>query len=193
MQYAKWCAGWWKMLLKREVVMLALALQLHGQPVNADSAILRDFEKRVADYTQLRKAAEGKLPRLRATSSPEKIVEHQKELARGIAEARQSAKQGDLFTPSIEREFRRLIRLAMPPGDATRIRKSLQNAEPVTALTQINHPYPSGVPLQTTPPSILLNLPRLPADIEYRLVNRTLILWDARANLIIDMMGNIDL
>jgi hypothetical protein len=174
-------------------MILVLAVQLHGQAVNPDSASLQDFGKRVAYYAQLRKAAASKLPALRATASQEKIVEQQKALAREIVKARQSAKQGDLFTPSVDREFRRLIHLAMPPGDAPRIRKSLQNAEPVAALTQINHPYPSGVPLQTTPPSILLNLPRLPADIEYRLVNRTLVLWDAKANLIIDMMDNVDL
>lgn len=179
--------------MKREVVMLALALQLRGQPVNPGSAILQDFERRIADYVHLRKAEEAKLPPLRATASTEKIVEHQRALAREIVEARQSAKQGGIFTPMIEREFRRLIRLAMPPGDAARIRKSLQSAEPVAAQLQINHPYPSGIPLQTTPPSILLNLPRLPVDIEYRLVNRTLILWDAKANLIIDLMGNVDL
>lgn len=82
---------------------------------------------------------------------------------------------------------------AMGPEDATRIRKSMQNAEPVTGQPQINHPYPDpGItPLQSTPPSILLNLPHLPPEIEYRFVSHTLILLDTRANLIIDFMTNV--
>jgi hypothetical protein len=82
---------------------------------------------------------------------------------------------------------------AMQPEDAARIRKSLRDAEPVAGRPQVNHPYPSGTPVQSTPPSILLNLPHLPPDIEYRFVSRTLILLDAKANLIIDFMTNLGL
>ena len=176
------------------MVAIGLTLaQLRGQPVNPGAAIMQDFLKRVGDYVQLRKTAESKLPALRATPSSEKIEEHQKELAKRIAEARASAKPGDIFDPAIQKEFRRLLHLAMPPADAPRVRKSLQNAEPVAVLPQINHPYPHGIPIQSTPPSILANLPRLPPDIEYRLISHTLILWDAKTNLIIDYMNNAGL
>jgi hypothetical protein len=38
------------------------------------------------------------------------------------------------------------------------------------------------------PPLLLLQLPKLPADIEYRFVGRTLLLRDSKSNLIIDYM-----
>ena len=164
-----------------------------GGPVNPGSAVVQDFEKRVDGYVQLRKAAEGKLPKMRSTESAVQITQYQRELGRAMMKERASARQGDIFTPEVDKEFRRLMGFAMQPGDATRIRKSMNSAEPVTGRPQINQPYPDpGVtPLQSTPPSILLNLPHLPKEMEYRFVSHTLILLDTRANLIVDYMTNV--
>jgi hypothetical protein len=52
----------------------------------------------------------------------------------------------------------------------------------------VNQPYPSGIPLQTTPPSLLLNLPNLPKGYEYRFVGHNLVLFDVEANLIVDLI-----
>jgi hypothetical protein len=72
-----------------------------------------------------------------------------------------------------------------------RIEKSLKHAEPVRMpRLRINHAYPEHVPLQSTPPTLLQNLPRLPPDIEYRIVGHDLTLLDAKANLIIDLIPN---
>jgi hypothetical protein len=187
-------ADW--MVISFECVLLTTAIlwiaaPVDCQPVNPDAAIVQDFEKRVASYDQLRKTAESSLPHLRPTASREKIEHHQRELAHKIVKERESAKRGQIFSTPIEGEFRRLMRLAMPPGDASRVHKSLQNAEPVAARIEINHPYPWATPLQSTPPSILLGLPHLPQDIEYRFVDRTLVLWDAKANLVIDYISEI--
>jgi hypothetical protein len=171
--------------------LLALLRLCGAEPVNPDSAIVQDFEKRVDGYVQLRKTEESKLPKLRSTESPEKISHHQHELAEAIMRARKSARQGDIFTPPIDKEFRRLMGFAMQPQDAARIRKSLQAAEPVAGEPQVNRPYPPATPVQSTPPSILANLPHLPPDVEYRFVSRTLILLDSKANLIIDVMTNV--
>jgi hypothetical protein len=178
--------------MMRIVFAMLAIIPLWGDPVNPDSAIIADFQKRVADYVQLRKSEESKLKKLRPTGSTEEIARHQHQLREAMTKARANARQGDFFTPAIDREFRRLMGFALQ-GDATRIRKSLRDAEPVAGQPGINHPYPDPgiVPLQSTPPSILLNLPRLPADIEYRFVSRTLILLDTRANLILDYMTNI--
>jgi hypothetical protein len=173
------------------ILVVLAATPLRSDPVNPDSVIIQDFEKRVADYLQLRKAEEAKLPHLRATASQEKIAHYQRELAEAIMKARKTARQGDIFTPPIDKEFRRLMGFAMQSPDATHIRRSLNNAEPVAVRLEINHPYPAGLPLQSTPPTILLNLPHLPDDMEYRFVNRTLVLLDAKPNLMIDFMANV--
>jgi hypothetical protein len=162
-------------------------------PVNPDAAIVQDFQKRVADYQKLHKTVEAKLPRLKKTPSQEKIEHHEKELAHEIREARRSAHQGDIFSPEISSEFRRLIALAMQGQNAGRVEKSLKSAEPdvrVQVRVEVNHKYPSDVPLQSTPATLLGNLPKLPPELEYRVVGHYLVLLDSKCNLIVDFIAN---
>jgi hypothetical protein len=159
-----------------------------GHPaVNADAVTVQDFEQRVAAYLQLRKSVESNLPRLKATPSEEKISHHEIQLRRAVREARKNARAGDIFTPEISAEIRRLIAVAMHP-DGPEIRQSLRSAEPVQLHLAINEKYPEGVPLQTTPPSLLENLPALPPEIEYRITGQDLVLLDTKANLIVDVI-----
>ena len=70
-----------------------------------------------------------------------------------------------------------------------KIRASLLHAEPVRGLNlQVNGEYPQVSALQSTPPTLLSDLPKLPSDLEYRIVGRELILLDSTANLIIDLL-----
>lgn len=169
----------------------ALWAQITHPAVNADSAIVQDFEKRVEEYVQLRKSIESKLTPLQATSSPEKISHHEQELARAIRAARRNATQGEIFTPAGSAEIRRLIGIAMQPGNGKQIAQSLRHAEPVRLHLKINESYPAQVPRQSTPPSLLGNLPHLPADIEYRVAGEDLILLDTKANLVVDLINGV--
>ncbi len=162
-----------------------------GHPaVNADAALVQDFENRVAAYLQLRRSIESNLPKLKATPSEEKISHHEIQLRHAVREARKNARTGDIFTPEITAEIRRLIAIAMHP-DGAAIRQSLRSAEPVQLHLAINEKYPDGVPLQTTPPSLLENLPVLPPDIEYRITGQDLVLLDAKANLVVDIIRGV--
>jgi hypothetical protein len=65
----------------------------------------------------------------------------------------------------------------------------LAHAEPLPKMKlQVNAKYPEQAPLQSTPPTILMNLPRLPKGLEYRFVGRDLILYDSATNLIVDYL-----
>jgi hypothetical protein len=176
------------------LLIACAALMAQSQPaVNPDAAIVADFQKRVADYQKLHKTVEGKLPRLKRTPSQEKIEHHEKELAHELREARRSARQGDIFSPEISSEFRRLIALAMQGQNAAHVKESLKSAEPEVrseVRVEVNHKYPSNVPLQTTPPTLLENLPKLPPELEYRVVGHYLILLDSKCNLIVDFIAN---
>jgi hypothetical protein len=169
----------------------ALFAQICHPAVNADSVIIEDFQKRVAAYLQLRKSIESNLPKLKNTGSQEKILHHEHELARAVREARKNAKPGDIFTPQIAMEIRRLIAMAVQPGDGNHIAQSLRSAEPVQLHLKINQSYPRDVPLQSTPPSMLENLPKLPPEVEYRVTGRDLVLLDIKANLIVDIIGGV--
>jgi hypothetical protein len=58
---------------------------------------------------------------------------------------------------------------------------------------EVNQPYPDGLPLQSMPPSVLMNLPKLPPELEYRAVGRELVLRDIAANLVVDIIPDISL
>lgn len=172
------------------VICPLLAMMVLAQArVNPDAAIVQDFEKRVADYVAIQKNAVKEVGALKPTKEPGEITEHSRALAKAIRGARPKAVQGDIFSPQISKEFRRLIGLAME-GNAVQIHKSLERSEPVSVKLRVNDSYPAHVPLQSTPPTLLMNLPTLPPDLEYRLVGRTLALRDNTANLIVDLMTN---
>jgi hypothetical protein len=174
------------------VALLAVTFgaRIAGAAEDPHAAVVQDFEKQVSAYVQLHKTAESSLPKLKATPSEEKISHHQHELARAIRAARSDAKPGDIFTPPIAGEFRRLIGIAMK-SDGKDIAASLHHSEPVRLHLRVNQSYPANIPLQSTPPSLLLNLPKLPQEVEYRIEGRGLVLLDVRANLVVDLIEDV--
>jgi hypothetical protein len=153
----------------------------------AEDRTRRDFLTRVEEYVRVRAREDAALPRLWPGASADAITEHQHELAARIR-ARRTARQGEIFTPAVAAWFRRLIAITMQGAEARRIRQSLLEAEPVRIPLAVNQVYPEGVPLESTPPSLLVNLPPLPKAMDYRVVGRRLVLRDAEANLVVDFV-----
>jgi hypothetical protein len=50
----------------------------------------------------------------------------------------------------------------------------------------VNETYKKKHSLATMPPNLLLTLPDLPKDLEFRFIGRHLVLRDVRANIVID-------
>jgi hypothetical protein len=169
---------------------LSVLVAVGQERVNPDAAIIQDFQNRVAGYMKLHEAVKAELGKLKTTGSPEVIERHEHQFAHKIREARRAAAQGAIFTPAITAEFRRLIGIAMKGPDATHVQQSLKHAEPNRLKLRVNHSYPEGVPLQSMPPTLLLNLPTLPKDLEYRIAGHDLVLRDATGNVIIDLIPN---
>jgi hypothetical protein len=140
-----------------------------------------DFEARMARYLELRRTLEVGLPPLTLTDAPADIGRAERALAKRIRMARGS-KQGDLFTPLIAVEFRRVLRLET---DISTL-KSIQDENPGFFEHRINGTYPKEHSLSTVPANVLALLPSLPGDIQYRFLGRHLILHDTRANVILD-------
>jgi len=131
----------------------------------------------------------ARIPGLKPTKTAAEIGGHERALAHEIREAREGATQGNIFTPEIAAQFRVLIGETMKGPSAARIRESLNQASPVwLSGLRVNMTYPHDVPLQSSPPTLLMNLPALPAQLEYRVVGRSLILRDLEANLVVDFL-----
>lgn len=177
------------------VLALAVALVSAGfgqavmkaEPSTQDKQVVSDFEKRVNDYVDLRRKAAGSPPA--STNSADKLQQERRDLATKVREARQNAKQGNVFTPEIADYFRKQIAATLKGTQGEKILTSLKHSEPVKGIgVAVNGAYPQNIPLQSTPPSLLLNLPPLPKQLEYRMVNQDLVLRDTAANIIVDFL-----
>lgn len=152
-------------------------------------AIFAEFGKRVADYAALRnRLAEGMGP-LDETKSQAEIAARAATLAHLIQTARDSAKQGDLFTAEVAAVIATLIKqeYSRRPDSVQETREDQQEELP-DFIPRVDSLYPTTYPLATFPPTLLPLLPPLPKEVEYRIVQHYLILRDIEANLIVDFM-----
>jgi hypothetical protein len=173
---------------------------------NPDAIVLADFQKRIDAYMAIHKDAVKDAPPLKETKNPGEIKAAQDALGAKIRAARANAKQGDIMTPEIQNKFRRLmypvVTSPAPQGTAgkevnkdvkeelkenTEERKE-EGGKPV--VLKVNATYPNDTPLPTTPPQVLMNLPKLPEQLEYRIIGKNLIIRDVEGNIIVDFVPN---
>jgi hypothetical protein len=169
---------------------LAATVGGQAQKVNPDAQLLQDFTKRVESYMDLHNRLEKKAPPLKTTDDPAKIRASQDGLAAAIRSERKGAKQGEIFTPEIAALLRRLMYPEVRGADGAETKKAIKEdaPKPGTVAVKVNAVYPEGAPLPSVPPNILANLPKLPEDLEYRVIGQSLILRDVHANLIVDYL-----
>jgi hypothetical protein len=141
------------------------------------------FDSHVKAYVALRDRLERELRQPVTTEDSAATGSAQRALAARIRAARASAKQGDLFTAAITVEIKKSLRREI---DAHSWQVIMDEDNPGEIPSQVNDEYREGKPLSTMPPNILAALPKLADDIEYRFVERHLILLDTRAKVIVD-------
>jgi hypothetical protein len=173
---------------------------------NPDALVLADFQKRIDAYMAIHKDAAKDAPPRKETKNPADIKAAQDALGAKIRAARATAKQGDIMTPEIQNKFRRLMYPVVtspgPQGTVGReVKKDIkeelkenteerkeEGGKPV--VLKVNATYPDDTPLPTTPPQVLLNLPKLSEELEYRIIGKNVIIRDVEANIIVDFVPN---
>jgi len=176
------------------------------QNANPDAIVLADFQKRIDAYMAIHKDAAKDAPPLKETKNPGEIKAAQDALGVKIRAARMTARQGEIMTPEIQNKFRRLmypvVTSPAPQGTVGReVKKDIkeelkenteerkeEGGKPV--VLKVNARYPEDTPLPTTPPQVLMNLPKLPEQLEYRIIGKNLIIRDVEANIIVDFVPN---
>ena len=153
-----------------------------------DTETLAVFAKRTQDYAALRARLEKGLPPLVVTTNADEIESFERRLAHRIRHARRSRRY-QVFVPNMERQIKHLLKTRATPATIA----AIMDDGPGDPDVDINDTYSKQLSLATMPPSILLALPDLPPDMEYRFVGRNLVLLDVRANMVIDEIpGAID-
>jgi hypothetical protein len=168
---------------------LDASLQSRPPRTNPNAMTLVDFTKRVDGYVALHRKLEDTLPKLPKQTDPTEIDRHQRALSRLIQEARKDARQGDLFTPAMQRLVRTILRPIFAGADGQQVKKEiLDNEYKGGVKLAANGRYPDEVPISTVPPQVLAQLPRLPEELEYRFIRTSLILFDPHAHVIADFV-----
>ena len=185
------------LLLGSLIICTAPAIGSVGQkPANNPTATANDrrtvatFLSRAKAYVKLRNRVEGKLPKLSKDSTPEQIAAHKKSFEDGVRLARMGAKPRDLFTTDMAEYLRRLIRSEFKGQDRGEVKETILDAETAGIPLKVNYPYPESKEVSTVPPTLLLTLPQLPKELNYRFVKRHMLLIDKENGLILDYMLN---
>ena len=179
-----------RMLFIVGVTLISLAAAPQQQGVNPFAQAMVDFKQRVGEYMKLRDEITRKVPEVKETGNPAKISAREKALGEAIATVRVNAKPGDIFGADMVGYFKQILAedwKSRSPAD----RKALFNELPRGVQIRINQAYPSTLPLVSVPPNLLAMLPMLPETLEYRLIDRYMLLRDRDANLVIDVLSNV--
>ena len=176
-----------------EAAQKAGAIKTSTDPsVNPNAAVMADFKSRVEKYAALHKElAKGAATQKDETNAVQ-INAQKAALAARIQAARATAKHGDIFSPEIRPVIRRLLAPELKGEDGRDAKAVLKDDAPApgTVPFKVNAKYPENQPRPTMPANLLLNLPPLPAPLEYRVVGQHLLLLDTATDLIVDYILN---
>ena len=173
--------------------LLAVALpQRHGgltTGAGSDATAIVEFTHAVHAYANLHRTVAASLLPEEMCADPEEIQRRVERLAEALRTERAAARAGDVFRPAISSLFQRrladAIRQSALRGEALAPQQPPEDARRL----EVNEAFPWIAEHKMTP-AILVLLTPLPPELEYRFVDRDLVLLDVGANLIVDILEN---
>jgi hypothetical protein len=159
-------------------------------PTPLEEQAIEQFDRAVDDYVALHRRIERSLPPERMFNDAEDMFVATAVLRQAIVGARSNARRADVFTPPVSQVFRaRLLRAIRwykhDPADILADNRAERLAE--APMPEINEPFPWGLGAAVWP-TLLRVLPELSDELEYRFVDRDLVLIDVHANLVVDIL-----
>jgi hypothetical protein len=160
-----------------------------AQRVNPNAKAIAEYQKKVAEYTELHRKLKATLPSLPTEASPAAVDEHQRALGRLIQQARKDEGVGYVFTRDVRPVLRRLLYGLFTGPNGRGLRDAVMEENPGESVKLVvNGRYPDTFPLSSVPPQILKALPPVPGELEYRFIQTSLILLDVDAHIIVDYL-----
>lgn len=155
---------------------------------NDQRATVAEFNQRIQAYMDLRAEVGAAVLPIEVTSDIDQIQRAVDKLAIGIRVARAGRPQGAIFSPEIAALFRRVIRTTCHDRFTDLLALIHEDWEQPLPPAVVHGRWPDGVPVPSMPPDLLAALPNLPPQLEYRFINRDLVVRDIDANLILDFV-----
>lgn len=148
------------------------------------------FVDRANDYAAVQRMIITSLGPPLVWSEAEQVLRQQRRFANAMREARPILGHGGFFTPDVSKYFReRIDAIVRETGlDVTTASEVPDEDELIVAAgPRAAEPVPwNAEPVMW--PSMLLALPELPPELEYRFIGRDLVLIDVLANLVVDVL-----
>jgi hypothetical protein len=152
---------------------------------------LRAFDRALHEYIALRTHVQRDVPPLRVSGDAVQIQNAVAARATAIRRARAGARRGDLFNADVSAIFRTRIRRIFATEDAIADLMREMDEDGAERHTPVVNGEFSWATAAATPPSVLAALPPLPDELQYRFVGRDLVLVDAEANVVLDILPGV--
>ena len=173
------------------IASIVIVLQLASPGATArqagDDRIAKEFQANARDYLTLRDSLINTGASARGAGD---VARFEAALVK-VRSARSNAKEGDVFTTPAQALFRKSLKPFSEQIKAHQVDDhDHELGESLHTWLHVNGSYPDEEPRSRVPPAVLQTLPSLPQDLQYRFVDRDLILLDVRVNMIVDVMRN---
>ncbi len=150
-------------------VLALTAVTAHAQPTGYEEhsyasthvQAVAEFTASVHRYLEVHRLLENPMSRLLMGADLEQTARAREAHRKAIAEARVATPRGDIFTPRVAADFRHALRIAA---------------------------YLARVDRAEVTQTALERLPGLPSELEYRFVDRDLVLLDTKTYLVVDIL-----
>jgi hypothetical protein len=174
------------------ILVTSGAAHAFGQDPRAtpQASALDDLQQRLAGYLALRAELATRLKPLSTTASAAELRARQESLAAAVREVRRDARPGDLIPAPGADLIRRAVTDDLTQRSAAEKRGALAEV-PDGPPPVINRTYPADLPLATVPPLLLVHLPPLPDNLQYRYYARHMVLLDGDVEIILDYVLNV--
>lgn len=173
-------------------VLAAAALDAHvgrQESTQYSNCGLTAFQERVEAYATLHRNLAASLPPLGSRHNFQVVMTARKALASAIRAARPNAHQGDIFTSEATSAFPNLIADTTRASDFGMLAPLMDESGRLLpgGHPRIHDPFPV-LDSRELPPLMLSWFPTLPEELEYRLYDYDLVLWDVYADLVVDVI-----
>jgi hypothetical protein len=159
--------------------------------VNPQAASLQEFQTRLDQYFELRNSLSKKLQPLSPTPNAAELERRQEALAAAIRRARTQAKRGDLIPPAVAQLIATIVRDDFQRRNPTAKMGVFEEVAARKGASLINKSYPADQALPTVPPLLLMNLPKLPDNLQYRFVGRDIVILDGDLQVVVDYIPTL--
>jgi hypothetical protein len=166
--------------------------QIQLSPVAIEEQTLAQFDSSVRQYVTLHRRLERSLPPEQMFDDPEDMFAAVEALRAAIVEARPNVQQGNIFAPGIAQLIRSRLERRMNEHHyaTTDVFAALNKGRlPGMPEPELNQPFTWGLGSAMWP-ALVAVLPALPPELQYRFADRSLVLIDVHADMVVDILEN---